>query len=275
MTEPVTYAYAVLRSHEEKLAGVLDGVKGVAGAPVHLVAAGPGSGLAAAVSPVPAQDFEESALRRHLEDLDWLEAVARAHHTVIEALAAHTTVLPLRLATVYLDDGRVRTMLREDAEQFSQAVRRLAGHLEWGVKIYVEPPPEPQGYDEAGAVGTADGLGPGRAYLRARRSQRHSRDESYRAARQAAERVEGIGHDMAAGHARHRVQQGVLAAGAGENVVNDAYLVAHENAAEFRTRVIEAGQGLPGVRIDVTGPWAPYSFAALPGSEGPAPDPAP
>ncbi|MEU9991440.1 GvpL/GvpF family gas vesicle protein [Streptomyces sp. NPDC048045] len=275
MTEPVTYAYAVLRGDEEGLSAVLDGVEGVAGAPVHLVTAGPGSELTAAVSPVPAQDFEESALRRHLEDLDWLEAVARAHHTVIEALSAHTTVLPLRLATVYLDDGRVRTMLRADAEQFSQAVRRLAGHLEWGVKIYVEPLPDTQAGDEAGAQATADGLSPGRAYLRARRSQRMSRDESYRAARQAAERVEAIGRDLAADHARHRVQQGVLAAGAGENVVNDAYLVARESAADFRARVLEAGRGLPGVRIDVTGPWAPYSFAAPPGAEGPEPAPEP
>src|SRR5262249_9881261 len=150
-----------------------------------------------------------------------------------------------------------RTMLRADAEQFSQAVRRLAGHLEWGVKIYVEPLPDTQAGDETGAQATADGLSPGRAYLRARRSQRMSRDESYRAARQAAERVEAIGRDLAADHARHRVQQGMLAAGAGagENVVNDAYLVARECAADFRTRVLEAGRGLSGVRIDVTGPW--------------------
>ncbi|OXY86025.1 GvpL/GvpF family gas vesicle protein [Streptomyces diastatochromogenes] len=274
MTEPVTYAYAVLRDIEG-LAAALDGVAGVVGAPVRLVRASPGNELAAAVSSVPAQDFQESALRRHLEDLDWLEAVARAHHTVIEALAAHTTVLPLRLATVYLDDRRVETMLGADAQQFSQAMRRLAGHLEWGVKIYVDRQPDVRVTGEAGAAATTEGLSPGRAYLRARRVQRHSRDESYRAARQAAEHVEAIGRDMAAGHARHQLQQGELATGAGENVVNDAYLLAHETAAEFRTRVLDAARGLPGVRIDVTGPWAPYSFASPFGAEGPAPDSAP
>ncbi|MEU3619104.1 GvpL/GvpF family gas vesicle protein [Streptomyces sp. NPDC006872] len=93
---------------------------------------------------MPAQDFQETALRRHLGDLDWLQTVARAHHTVIEALAARTTVLPLRLATVQLDDGRVEAMLSEGADEFSHALRRLAGHLEWGVKIYVEPQPDPQ-----------------------------------------------------------------------------------------------------------------------------------
>ncbi|MEU3619103.1 GvpL/GvpF family gas vesicle protein [Streptomyces sp. NPDC006872] len=112
--------------------------------------------------------------------------------------------------------------------------------------------------------GTADELSPGRAHLRARRSQRHSRDESYRAARQAAERVEAIGRAMAAGQARHRVQQGELAAGAAENVVDDAYLVSREAAADFRTRVLDAVQDLADVRIDVTGPWAPCSSPPRP-----------
>ncbi|MEU8585777.1 GvpL/GvpF family gas vesicle protein [Streptomyces sp. NPDC048664] len=283
MGEPVVYAYAVL-GDTEGTAGALEGARGVAGAPVHLVGAGAGadgapdsgSSLTAAVSTVPAADFQESALRHHLEDLEWLESVARAHHTVIECLAAHTTVLPLRLATVYLDEERVRTMLRRDAEAFSLALRRLAGHLEWGVKIYVEsgtdavqPSTGPAPATE-GTAGAADQLGPGRSYLRARRAQRQSREAFHQAAREAAERVEAIGATMATGHARHRVQQGELAGGAGENVVNDAYLLARENAEEFRARVLDAGRGLPGVRIDVTGPWAPYSFAAPPGREHPA-----
>ncbi|MCZ0984669.1 GvpL/GvpF family gas vesicle protein [Streptomyces diastatochromogenes] len=237
--------------------------------------ASPGNELAAAVSSVPAQDFQESALRRHLEDLDWLEAVARAHHTVIEALAAHTTVLPLRLATVYLDDRRVETMLGADAQQFSQAMRRLAGHLEWGVKIYVDRQPDVRVTGEAGAAATTEGLSPGRAYLRARRVQRHSRDESYRAARQAAEHVEAIGRDMAAGHARHQLQQGELATGAGENVVNDAYLLAHETAAEFRTRVLDAARDCPACASTSPGPGRRTPSPPHSAREGPAPDSAP
>ncbi|MER6675113.1 GvpL/GvpF family gas vesicle protein [Streptomyces sp. NPDC000983] len=274
MSDEVSYAYAVMGT-AEGLTTALEGVAGVAGARVRLVPGGPGDALTAAVSSVPAGDFQESALRRRLEDLDWLEVVARAHHTVIESLAPHTTVLPLRLATVYLDDGRVAAMLEQEADHLSHALRRLAGHLEWGVKIYVEPRPDTGNTEAPSAADAADGLSPGRAYLRARRSQRHSREESYESARHAAERVEAIGAVMAAGHVRHRVQQGQLAVGTGENVVNDAYLVPDEAAVEFRTRVLEAVQGLSGVRVDVTGPWAPYSFAAPPGAQAPATDRAP
>ncbi|MFJ5642239.1 GvpL/GvpF family gas vesicle protein [Streptomyces sp. NPDC093223] len=275
MTEEVAYVYAVLRP-AEGLDAALGALAGVAGAPVRLVP--PGATAAAdapvaAVSAVPAQEFREDALRRHLEDLSWLEAVARAHHGVIEAAAARTTVLPLRLATVYLDDDRVAAVLREQADAFSRALRRLAGRLEWGVKIYVESRPDARGADETVAAGAAEGVGPGRAYLRARHSQRHARDESYRAARQAADRVEAIGRALAADHARHRVQQGELAVGGGENVVNDAYLLSRETAADFRSQVLGAVRDLPGVRVDVTGPWAPYSFTAPPDGEPPGGEP--
>ncbi|GGR26103.1 hypothetical protein GCM10010282_18070 [Streptomyces roseolus] len=70
---------------------------------------------------------------------------------------------------------------------------------------------------------------------------------------------------------RHPVQTGPLAhgdggedGGTGENVLNDAYLVPDDMTDAFLAALEEAGQDLPGIRVDVTGPWAPYSFAAPP-----------
>ncbi|MEU6347381.1 GvpL/GvpF family gas vesicle protein [Streptomyces sp. NPDC046977] len=255
----VEYAYAVLREGAVPPEDVRGELTGVAGAPVRLVSGPPGAGLAAAVSAVPAAEFQEGALRRQLEDLEWLESVARAHHTVVEELSAATTVLPLRLATVYLDEARVRDVLGDCRAMFTACLDRLDGHLEWGVKIYVEDEPA-----TAAAAAPAADLSPGRAYLRARGVQRHAREDAHRNARRAEQRVAAIGRELAADHARHRVQQGELAGDAGENVVNDAYLVARDRAESFRVRVQDAAAGLTGVRVDVTGPWAPYSFAAVP-----------
>ncbi|MEV4333745.1 GvpL/GvpF family gas vesicle protein [Streptomyces sp. NPDC049597] len=255
MSDQVLYAYAVVRE-ADGLADVAGTLTGVAGAPVRLMAGTRDDRLLLVVSPVPAADFHEAALKRHLEDLDWLETVARAHHAVIDALAARTTVLPMRLATVYLDDDSARTALDGGAGVFGERLERLAGHLEWGVKIYADPSAAP-----APAPGEAADLGPGRSYLRQRRAQQSVRDDVYRAAGVAAERVEAAGRRYAAGRARHRVQQGALAASADENVLNDAYLVHADRAEEFRAEVTGAADGLTGVRVEVTGPWAPYSFA--------------
>src|SRR5689334_9913235 len=106
------WAYAVAESIQ---GGVLDGVAGIAGQRVHTVTA---AGLTAAVSTVDLADFGEQALRRNLEDLAWLEAAAWAHHHVIEAIARHGPVVPMRLATVYRGDESVAAMLAERRYDF-------------------------------------------------------------------------------------------------------------------------------------------------------------
>ncbi|MGW6362258.1 GvpL/GvpF family gas vesicle protein [Streptomyces sp. NPDC055092] len=270
MSELVTYAYAVARDADglAEYAATLTGV----GETVALVTSERDTPIVLVVSRVKANDFQEAALKRHLEDMEWLESVARAHHSVIDALATRTDVLPLRLATVYLDNARAREMLDDRAAVFDEQLTRLAGHVEWGVKIYVNPsaPTPAPVKSEAGA------LSPGRAYLRQRKAQKGVRDQVYRAAQQAAERVETVGRQFAIGRARHRVQQGELAITTDENVLNDAYLVSADRAESFRSEVARAAEGLQGVRVEITGPWAPYSFAAAPpGSTPPMDGPVP
>ncbi|MGW7367024.1 GvpL/GvpF family gas vesicle protein [Streptomyces sp. NPDC054841] len=259
MTDRMTYVYGVA----QEAAGLEDavaGLAGIGGAPVRLLAGTHDGGLVLVVSSAPSRDFQEDALKRHLEDLDWLESVARTHNGVIEAVTASTTVLPLRLATVYLDDDRARNVLDAQRGTFADRLSRLAAHVEWGVKIYVEPSAVPVAVEPA----PPQELSPGRAYLRTRKAQRSVRDTVYEAAQTAAERVETAGRKHAADRARHRVQQGELATAPGENVVNDAYLVPQDRAEEFRTEVSRAADGLEGVRVELTGPWAPYSFATPP-----------
>ncbi|MFD6491364.1 GvpL/GvpF family gas vesicle protein [Streptomyces sp. NPDC059944] len=255
MPEPVTYAYAVARA-APGLTPALAGLTGVAGASVRTVSSDGDDGVVLAVSSVPAADFEESGLRRHLEDLDWLETVARAHHSVVEAVAAHTAVLPLRLATVYLDDTRARDVLRAEGRPFAERLAYLADQVEWGVKIYVEatapatPDPAP-----------ATDLTPGRAYLNTRRRQRSDREAVYDTAQQAADRLQEVAHAYASERVGHRTQTGALADSSGENVLNDSFLIPRDRGEAFRAEAARAAQGLPGIRVEVTGPWAPYSFA--------------
>ncbi|MGE7438792.1 GvpL/GvpF family gas vesicle protein [Kitasatospora sp. NPDC001175] len=250
----LAYTYAVARN-ADALRQTVDGLIGVGGAPVHLVHTTQGGDVVAAVSHVPEEDFDEAALSRHLEDLEWLEALARAHHRVIEAIAACTTVLPLRLATVYLDDNRVRTVLDDRRDVFLGRLRRLAGHVEWGVKLYVDAPPI--------APTPSPDLSPGRAYLRRRRAEQDSRQDAFRAAERAAERIEAVARVYAVDRVRHRLQEGELAVGPGVNVSNDAYLVPLDQADPFRADILRSTDSLAGVRVDITGPWAPYSFATL------------
>ncbi|MGW3045948.1 GvpL/GvpF family gas vesicle protein [Kitasatospora sp. NPDC001159] len=254
--ERLAYTYAVARP-AAGLQRTVEGLTGVVDAPVHLVSDTRGRDIVAAVSPVPSEDFDETALPRHLDDLEWLEALARSHNGVVEAISACTTVVPLRLATVYLDDDRVRNMLDDGLEVFVDRLSRLTGYVEWGVKLYVDAPP-----DRPPAPLPEPDLSPGRAYLRRRRADRDAQQDALRVAGRGAELIEAAALAHAVDRVRHRPQEGELAIEPGVNVLNDAYLVPLEHGEAFRADVLRSASALPGVRVVVTGPWAPYSFAA-------------
>ncbi|NJQ01334.1 GvpL/GvpF family gas vesicle protein [Streptomyces zingiberis] len=258
------YVYAVVRPGGPPLPGEL---RGVSGAPVGTV---DGGGVTAVVSPVPAEEWDEEPLRANLENLDWLERAARGHQQVVDAVAALGVALPLRLATLCRDEEGVRRMLDGDAQRFERAFGILEGRDEWGVKIFTEPDPaggSGGGGAEAGGTGTG-GPAPsrpasGRDYLRQRQAHRRSREDSSRRADTWARRV----HDelvTLAEHTRlHQPQNARLSGAAGENVLNAAYLVPRDQAGPFAARVGELARDTAGLRVELTGPWAPYSFTAF------------
>ena len=114
--------YAVIR--DERADDRVRGLRGVGEEPVRVVAA---DGLAAVVGVVPLDEFGHDALHRHLEDLDWVAQKARAHDAVITAIARFGPVIPVRMATVYLDDGRVGKLLENRREDFETTLCRLSG----------------------------------------------------------------------------------------------------------------------------------------------------
>ncbi|MFJ5773017.1 GvpL/GvpF family gas vesicle protein [Streptomyces sp. NPDC093094] len=251
------YVYAVCRPFSSPLQVQLTGVAGVP--PRQLEH----HGLIAVVSTVPETIFSEEPLREHLEDLDWLTATARAHQGVIDALTAVTTPLPLRLATVFRDDSGVRVMIERHEEEFRRTLERLTGRVEWGVKLYVEPEPEPE-EPAAPAARPASG----RDYLRRRRRQSLGAEETWR---RAEEFANGL-HRTLSAHAEevrlHAPQNPALSGAAGQNVLNAAYLVPRAQSEEFVELVDRTKDEATGMRVELTGPWAAYSFTGDMGFTG-------
>lgn len=259
------YVYAVTRPFD----GVPpDGVRGLDGEPPRLLHHGD---LVAVVSPVPAGDFAEAPLKKHLEDLDWLTATARAHEAVIGAMTTVTCAVPLRLATVCVDDSGVRRLLDAGRDRFLQTLDRLEGRVEWGVKVYADPQPEPEPAPPPESSGSAPGAAPatGRDYLRRRLSRRQAREGVWERADTLARTLHAELSQRAQAAALHRPQDSRLSEAPGQNVLNAAYLVPRERSEEF---VAEVGRLTPeerGVRVELTGPWAPYSFAGQAGQAEP------
>ena len=251
MTDTGIYVYGISRDLAEDATRELRGVGGV---PVHAVTEGDLTALASTVS---LADFGEDALRRNLEDLGWLESAARAHHGVVDATSAFAPTVPLGLATVYRTEDRVRETLRERAEEFTRALDRITGRTEWGVKGYatLERPTTPE--EPAGD----DTERPGTSYLMRRRTRQRTEQASRAEVMEFADRLDAELRGLAEDARLHPPQDPRLSGHEGWMIINAAYLVDDARAGEFRAAVASLGAERPEVTLELTGPWAPYSFA--------------
>jgi hypothetical protein len=260
MTEPRgVWVYAV---GDDIATGRIRHLTGVGGGAVRGISA---HGLTAVAGDVPLAEFGESALRRNLEDLAWLEATARAHHHVIDALGQRAALVPMRLATVYASDDGVAGMLDERAADFRAALSRISSRQEWGVKAYAAQPPE-RGGRAAPAPARSSGAAarPGAAYLQRRRDELSSRSQARSDLLASAETIHVRLSGLAAEARLHAPQAPQLTGVRARMILNAAYLVDDERSGEFADAVAALAQEHPAARLELTGPWPPYSFAGTP-----------
>ncbi|MFD4029457.1 GvpL/GvpF family gas vesicle protein [Streptomyces sp. NPDC058637] len=261
----VTYAFAVcLADRSGDLASVFSGHAG--GGPVRLLTVGR---LCAVVQDVPAADFSEAALRDRLADAAELEYCARIHHDVITAAAAGGPTVPLPLATLYLDDERAGAALRENQERFRKVLDQVAGRAEWAVKVYMTH----SDTLARAAAPTSPGMPPvdtppgpqqasGRAYMKSLRSRQKLRESHRESALAAADQVDGAVRGLAVGTVRRRPHGPEVTGKDRIQVMNLACLIAEDRSEELAATIgrLRTSPDFDGMEIEVSGPWAPYSF---------------
>lgn len=182
-------------------------------------------------------------------------ALAVEHDRVIGAVAAHcAAVLPVRFGTVvdptsaqHLDDGTARSL--------ATALDTVRDKLEYGVRVVRRPRQDASSEDAAAS---------GAAYLTAVRDRRRRADQKQAAAddeiaslRDTLTRVSDAATSLTTRRPGH--------------LMNEAYLVATGRADEFLSLAEAARPRLAAADAEliVTGPWAPYSFAAVSGGGSP------
>jgi hypothetical protein len=227
--------------------------------------------LAAIVSRVPLAEFGAEPLRENLNDLAWLERVARSHEAVLDAaLRQQSTIVPLRLCTIYESERSVREMLEREHDSLAQALDALAGRQEWGVKLIVDEDllAEEARSRSAEAAALEDELGArtgGGAYMLRRRLERHVREAVDSLCAELAEQVHLQLQDWTTDAVTLPPQNPELSGHEGRMLLNGAYLVDAERVDGLRELVaeLEERHRALGARIELTGPWPPYNF--LPG----------
>jgi hypothetical protein len=200
------------------------------------------------------------------DGLVWLERTARRHDEVLTRALAAEAVVPFRLGIVLGDRDGIRSLLRRDAAAFRDRLEQLRGAREWGVKAFadVDALAAAPGTNDADLARlTEEAQRQGGAAFFARKLLDRERDARVRerAAALAAE-----AHEALLPLAREAVlsppQPREVSAYADEMILNASYLVDRAAEEALAERVAELGRRYEtdGERLELTGPWPPYSF---------------
>ncbi len=248
------YVYAISRGlgHAD-----VEGHVGVGEAPLHLVEQ---EGLAAVVSEVDLEEFGEEGLKRNLEDLAWLGAVATAHDRVTRETSERAPTAPVRLATVFLGEDSLRERLMQWHDSAERTLDRIEGREEWSVKAYSDPSARPTTPVEEPA---GEDMGAGKAYLLKRRAATQRKEAAAHGDAEMAEQIHAVLERSAVAGRRLAPQDRRLTGHVGEMILNGTYLVERDAVGSFKAEVDRVADLHGHVRVELAGPWPPYSFASL------------
>lgn len=242
-TGSALYLYAITRQKNAAKAPLMsEGIDGQS--PVSHLAC---SGFTCWISRVSRAEFAGSLARR-MEDLDWLARAGARHQHVVAALAARGDVLPARFGTIFLTESSLAKDVATRKATLIAAFRRVTAADEWGIKIFAipqAPPDVPTG--ESGA-----------AYLR-RKSAAAGESSRPRVLEPAITRFAAslgrLARSVAPGGAVTQSQPQLLWHG--------SFLIPRARRSALEHRVQQFARhpnNARRYRIEITGPWPPYSF---------------
>jgi hypothetical protein len=253
------YVYAIGRA-DHPLPGEVEAIDGSAHVDVVVDGA-----LAAFCSQVELDDFSQAVIDARANDVEWLGAIGYRHQAVMMALMHGGTILPLRAFTLFGSDQALRAKLREEGETFARVLARLDGKQEWTVRIELDP----QRWSDAlvRRVDTLRDLSAqiesapaGRAFLLKKKLD----EEKKRASREAEVQVVAeIESAVAEALACDTVAESRAQRNGAFPQIN--VLIDRDEDARLQElrETLDARYRDEGVAVVLTGPWPPYSFAAV------------
>lgn len=223
---------------------------GIADTPVSTVTE---SDTVAITGELPREEFDPAAWERHADDAPWLGAVAMGHHRVLQAAIGVGDVVPFRLPSLNGDLDDLRRVLRGHAQELTEAMERIRGRVEWAVKLYRVPEPEP-----------AEPVGTGADYLRTRSQQAQAKTEADVRLRQHIRTYYDQLQQTSVTAVINSPQDSLLTERKEPMLLNAAFLVTRDEQDDFCDTIDEVAQSseTEGLLLEASGPWPAYNFTA-------------
>lgn len=174
----------------------------------------------------------------------------KQHEVVVRQALRTQTPLPLRFGTRFRSDADAAEALIARSEQYHRSLAELRDTVEMSLRISltsgsIQTTPPSSGRSSAES--------PGRSYLERRRAELSAGEEAKR-------RAEAILEEVQADLASLVLKTAAEPAPEHDFVGSLAHLV-HKGALRlYRLKVAQMAEARSDLKIDPSGPWAPYSF---------------
>lgn len=238
--------------------------------PARPVYAVPYQDLQAIVSRVSLREFSQRAVETNLQDMKWVEAKVGAHQRVLDRVLAHRTVIPMKFCTVCETESRVGEMMTEYYREFLDALARLEGKEEWGVKVYCDQAALTDKVAETSQrvkqiEKEMSDKPDGAAYFLKKKVEEAIADEAERASNECALQSHDCLSMLAEEATLNALQSGGFPGGKEEMILNGAYLLHKERVGSFHAEVTSLAQDYPRPVFSyaITGPWPAYNFVGI------------
>jgi hypothetical protein len=226
----------------------------------------------AVVSSVPAADYSEDALRRGLQNLEWVSRRAMAHEAVVEHFLSASAVLPMQLFTLFMSDERVVEYVHHERRRIDRILSRVERQLEWGLRVTFDEKAARDAVEREhkgsrtikvrAATPSSSFMvrDSGASYLERKRDLLNvTRVQLAQARTQAGRLYRALAREATEARRRAETEQ---AAPGSRLLLDAAFLVPARRSAAFRSALRKNARTLDGtgVVVSLTGPWPPYNF---------------
>jgi hypothetical protein len=196
-------------------------------------------------SAVDAASFGK-ALENNMDNLDWLALHGVRHQEVVGEIARQESIIPARFGTMFSGKEALRRDVEGRREMLKRVLAKIADADEWGVKVYAERKPAPA------AVAASSG----RDYLQQKAARLKTRPE-----RDDAELKE-FGQALGA-VAADSAPTGRISGAQPDLAWQATFLVPRKKRKDWDRVLAQFVERWSGARrIEVNGPWPPYSFVS-------------
>ena len=234
------YLYGISRASTGKAARISSpGIDGI-----HPVQALPCGDFLSWVSPVDRTGFA-GEIERNMENLEWLALHGVRHQQVVAEIAARGSIVPARFGTIFSGESALLKDVQSRRALLNKVFARIADADEWGVKVFAEP---------GQAVAAAASAQTGKDYLQ-QKAARLKRRPEMTGLQEFSTALEKIATASAPTGKVSGAQPGLL--------WQSTFLVPRPRRKQWEQALKEFVKQWSGSRrIEVNGPWPPYSFVS-------------